>query len=224
MAKTSLRDIARDAGCGRATLYRVFPAGRPACSRPLGQRELARFVDVWWPPVSMRRTPLEDALVGAVNDPPGPVAATRPCSSSSAHEPGLVLPYLGFGQVDRLYRAATRAGSAPDLALFVGAEQADWAVEWVARVVVSYLSSSRRTHRPHRRGRRRRLVSTYLVPALATNLPAAHASATFSLSPSLTGADHVHDNEELIGRDDVNDLEAILADHQHRRRRGRSTR
>ena len=28
-------------------------------------------------------------------------------------------------------------------------------------------------------------------------------------------------NEDLIGRDDVNDLEAILADHQHRRRRGR---
>ena len=27
-------------------------------------------------------------------------------------------------------------------------------------------------------------------------------------------------NEDLIGRDDINDLEAILADHQHRRRRG----
>ena len=29
---------------------------------------------------------------------------------------------------------------------------------------------------------------------------------------------------EILGRDDVNDLDAILADHQHRRRRGRSTR
>ena len=31
-------------------------------------------------------------------------------------------------------------------------------------------------------------------------------------------------NEELIGREDINDLEAILGRHQHRPRRGRSTR
>ena len=164
VAKTSLSDIAREAGCGRATLYRVFPQGKAHLFQSLGQRELARFVDRLSTRLDSAAS-LEDALVAAVNESASFVTGHEGLQFILAHEPGLVLPYLGFTQVDRLYRAAALLAG-PHLVRFLDVETTPWAVEWLVRLVVSYLfipaEGTDLTSDPDAR----RLVQTYLLPAL----------------------------------------------------------
>ena len=80
-AKTTLDDIAREAGCSRATIYRLFPGGKRAVLDAAGEVELARILDelvgvagphrvarraCWWWPSPNRCAPSAD---------------TRPCST-----------------------------------------------------------------------------------------------------------------------------------------------
>ena len=136
----------------------------------------------------MQAATLDDALVGAVHESARYLVQHPALRFILSHEPGVVLPYLGFGRVDRLYRAATALARPRHGGASCGAEQADWAVEWVARVVVSYVLT------PHERidltdeDDVRRLVTTYLAPALATTAPAARTSATFSSVPISHGS------------------------------------
>src|SRR3954453_10273988 len=44
VAKTTLDDIAREAGCGRATIYRAFPGGKQGLLNATLQHELQRAV------------------------------------------------------------------------------------------------------------------------------------------------------------------------------------
>ena len=43
VAKTTLDDVAREAGCSRATVYRAFPGGKEALLEALARREVSRF-------------------------------------------------------------------------------------------------------------------------------------------------------------------------------------
>ena len=45
VTKTSLADVAKEAGCSRATLYRSFPGGKQQLFAAVGHRELAGYVD-----------------------------------------------------------------------------------------------------------------------------------------------------------------------------------
>ena len=55
LAKTTVDDIAREAGCSRATLYRYFD-GKPAILRAAVVAELDRVADRGWStPVAPRR-------------------------------------------------------------------------------------------------------------------------------------------------------------------------
>src|SRR4051794_25435160 len=45
MAKTTLDDVAREAGCARASIYRAFPGGKPSVLHAAGEREISRFLD-----------------------------------------------------------------------------------------------------------------------------------------------------------------------------------
>src|SRR3954454_5598888 len=44
VAKTTLDDIAREAGCSRATVYRLFPGGKSSLIVTVGQHEIARLL------------------------------------------------------------------------------------------------------------------------------------------------------------------------------------
>src|SRR3954471_10003835 len=43
VAKTTLDDVARQAGCSRATVYRVVPGGKDGLVEPVGRAEASRF-------------------------------------------------------------------------------------------------------------------------------------------------------------------------------------
>jgi len=165
VAKTALGDIAKEAGCSRATLYRAFPGGKQHLFLALATRELDSY----------RRGILDaldagdelgDALTRAL------VVAARLLHDHEAaqfildHEPGLLLPFLGFHQVDVLYRE-TAAAFGPHLERFLPADRAAWAAEWSARLFITYLFN------PHDHrdlaviDDARNLVDTFVLPAFA---------------------------------------------------------
>jgi AcrR family transcriptional regulator len=176
VAKTALGDIAKEAGCSRATLYRAFPGGKQHLLLSLGERELRTYVGAIVEAIDAAED-LEDALTRAV------VVATRLLHDHAAaqfvleHEPGLLLPFLGFHQVDRLYQhTATTVG--PHLERFLPAERAAWAAEWAARLFISFVFN------PHRDldlaviDDARDLVSRFVTPAFVPMSTAPSAPTT----------------------------------------------
>ena len=168
VAKTSVADVAKTAGCGRATLYRAFPGGKHEVFGALGGREVARYLGAVTGAID-QADDLADALTAAV------VTATLALRYHDGfqlvleHEPGLLLPYLGFGQVDRLYgAAATWVG--PHLERFLPVERAAWAAEWMARLLISFVFSPTEGMDLADRRQASHLVRRYLVPAF-TPLP-----------------------------------------------------
>lgn len=103
----------------------------------LGERELVAYVGAIAEAIDAADD-LEDALTM------GLVVAARLLRDHSAaqfvleHEPGLLLPFLGFHQVDLLYRH-TSAAIGPHLERFLPADRAAWAAEWTARAFISFL-------------------------------------------------------------------------------------
>lgn len=137
VAKTALDDVAKEAGCSRATLYRAFPGGKQHLLLSLGERELVAYVGAIAEAIDAA-SDLGEALTM------GLVVASRVLRDHAAaqfvleHEPGLLLPFLGFHQVDLLYRHTSDA-LGPHLERFVAPERARWAAEWTARAFISFL-------------------------------------------------------------------------------------
>lgn len=170
VSKTSLADVAKAAGCSRATLYRTFPGGKQHLFARLGQRELDSYLSAILEAVDTADD-LGDALtrglvVGArlLRDHDGAQFVIE-------HEPELLVPFLGFKQVDVLYTHVS-AVAGPRLAQFVPDDRARWAAEWAARLFITYLFN------PHVEidlvdvDQTRDLVTAYILPAFSEPRPA----------------------------------------------------
>ncbi|HEY3240829.1 MAG TPA: TetR/AcrR family transcriptional regulator, partial [Acidimicrobiia bacterium] len=135
LAKLTLDDVAREAGCSRATLYRYYP-GKQALLAAVVATETARLragldqalVDV---------TTLEEALTAAAGFGAREFAGHAALQFLLAHEPGSVLPHLCFAGADRLLAVMSEA-VAPHLGRFLPTLQARRVGEWLARIILSY--------------------------------------------------------------------------------------
>lgn len=174
VAKTNLDDVAREAGCSRATIYRLFPGGKDGLVSTVVDSELARF-----------RADLEAAIAGA-EDLEDLLVRVLVHSSSwlcghpalrfvVEHEPGLVLPRIAFGEIDPVLDLA--AGFLePHLSPPLGPEDARRVGEWLARIVLSYLlappeavaggGSLPPSASPLDEHHARRLVRTFVLPGV----------------------------------------------------------
>jgi AcrR family transcriptional regulator len=168
MAKTTLDDVAREAGCGRATLYRLFPGGREALWDAVvaieARRFFARLADR-----ASAEVGLEDVLVALVTE------ASRALTSHAAlqfllqHEPEAVLPHLAFYRGDGVLHSVS-AVTAPLLApwLLPGeAETSLRAAEWLSRMVISYLTSPAADVDLSDNESARRLIRMFVLPGLS---------------------------------------------------------
>ena len=169
VGKTALADVAKEAGCSRATLYRAFPGGKQHLLLSLAQRELTAYLSGIVDAIDAADR-LDDALTR------GLVVATRQLRDHPAgqfilqHEPELLLPFLGFHEVDRLYRhTATAVG--PHLERFLPADRAAWAAEWAARLFITYLFNPPAHRDLADIGDARQLVGRFLLPAFAADQP-----------------------------------------------------
>ena len=164
VAKTTLADVAKAAGMGRATLYRTFPGGKDELFALLAQREVARFLAVATDAVDAARD-LPSALAGGLHAAALHLAGHDAIAFVLAHEPELAVPVLGFGEMDRLLVLVGRA-LAPHLARFT--DEPTWAAEWCARVFLSALVNPAPSWDLTDRAVCARLVERYLAPALTS--------------------------------------------------------
>lgn len=136
LAKTTLDDIAREAGVSRATIYRLFPGGKDVVLDAVAGRELARFFDGLRAELDSAAD-LEDLLVAGITYAARSIAEHGAVQFLLAHEPEVVLPHVAFDRLDVVLDHAA-AICAPYLEPHVGEEWAARAGEWITRMVLSY--------------------------------------------------------------------------------------
>jgi AcrR family transcriptional regulator len=136
LAKTTIDDIAREAGCSRATLYRYFD-GKPEIMRSAVAAEYARITAVVINAGHAAPT-FADAIVAAVVAGARELRAHDALQFLLAHEPEAVLGHLAFGPGDRVLIAVGDA-IAPAFDRWLAPDDATRAGDWLARVVRSYV-------------------------------------------------------------------------------------
>jgi len=136
VAKTTVADIAREAGVSRATVYRVFPSGRDGILEAVRRhRVLSFFADL---DAELRgRGDLADIIGCGLHRAAIMLASDEEFQGLLAHEPGPLLETLSGRGLQRIF-AAARVFVAPHLEALVGSSEADRLSEWMVRIVLSY--------------------------------------------------------------------------------------
>jgi AcrR family transcriptional regulator len=135
-AKTTVDDIAREARCSRATLYRYFD-GKPAIVRAMLLAERDRIVHAVVDAGRAAPT-FADAVVDVVVSGARELRAHDALQFLLAHEPEAVLGHLAFVPGDRLLTAVGDA-IAPAFDRWLSPAAAKRAGDWLARLVRSYV-------------------------------------------------------------------------------------
>lgn len=162
LAKTTVGDIAREAGCSPATLYRYFGTRQGvvnAAVRAESER-VVRSIQA----AAAAATSLEDTVV-AMLFVGGRELGEHPALRFVADfEPELLLPHLTFGGGDHFLRVAADA-LAPGLVRFLGPD-ASRGAEWVARIALSLWLSPSAPVSLSCREDLHRYVRAFVLPAL----------------------------------------------------------
>ncbi len=135
LAKLTLEDVAREAGCSRATLYRYYP-GRQALLGAVVASETVRLRAGLDDALADVMT-VEEALAAAAGFGAREFAGHAALQFLLAREPGSVLPHLCFAGADRLLALLSEAVE-PQLCRFLPSVQARRVGEWLARIILSY--------------------------------------------------------------------------------------
>jgi AcrR family transcriptional regulator len=169
LSKTTVDDIAREAGLGRATLYRLFPGGRDAVLDAVLATETGRFFGHLESCLTATES-LEDALTVIVSEAGRALSDHRALQFLLAHEPEIVLPHISFQQFDAVL-GVIAGNVGPLLARWLpadaGAEVAPRGAEWLARIVLSYLCAPSPDVDLTDADSVRRLVRAFILPGLA---------------------------------------------------------
>jgi len=166
VAKTTLEDVAREAGCSRATVYRAVPGGKEGLLEALVAHELGGFFSQLGGRLDGAGS-LEDALVAGMSFASQWLANHAALQFLLAYEPETVLPHIAFRRMNEVLAAAA-AFVAPYLARWLPADDALRAAEWGARIVLSYTSCPADDVDLADEASARRLVQTFVLPGLVT--------------------------------------------------------
>jgi AcrR family transcriptional regulator len=170
VAKTTLDDVAREAGWSRATVYRLFPGGKDAVLETVVAVELGRLFGALDDRLTAARD-LEDLLVAGMSEAGAQVTRHPALRFLVAHEPEVILPQISFARAERvLAKAASFA--APYLARWLSPEEANRVVEWVTRIVISYAASPSAGVDIADPASVRRLVRSFVLPGIRASVDA----------------------------------------------------
>jgi AcrR family transcriptional regulator len=164
VAKTTLDDIAREAACSRATVYRYFPGRAAVVAAAVGaeaDRVTAEIV------ASAEDAHDLEAAVTAMYVTASRLIVTHTALQRALDlEPEVVLPSLSFEGGDRLF-ADISTRFAPAFARFLAADRAPSAAEWSARVLLAYLHPDRSPFALTDEAAARALVRRHVIPAFS---------------------------------------------------------
>src|SRR5436305_14209661 len=138
VGKTTLDDAAREAGCSRATVYRLFPGGKDGLLDAVCRAELARFfVGLTGRLEAVADQGVEALLVAGMSEAGRRILDHPALQYVLTHEPEAIAPRLAFPQMDLVLRTAT-AFATPWLTHHLDDEEAGRLAEWVTRILISY--------------------------------------------------------------------------------------
>ena len=138
LAKTTFDDVAREAGCARATLYRYF-GGKRQLVRITIAREAARIAASIRDAADAEAT-FEEAVVAMFVRAAWELRENEALQFLFAFEPEVVLPHVTFDAGNRFLVGAGSAIS-PALKRFLPAVRVERAGEWLARVALTHALS-----------------------------------------------------------------------------------
>src|SRR5215472_14853728 len=105
MAKTTLDDVAREAGCSRATVYRVVPGGKDGLLDLVARVETERFFAGL--AERLEAAPdLESLLAVGMAEAARRIRDHAGLQYLLAHEPEAVVPHLAFSHLNEVLRRA----------------------------------------------------------------------------------------------------------------------
>jgi AcrR family transcriptional regulator len=170
VAKTTLDDVAREAGCSRATIYRIIPGGKDSLMQLVARVEVERF----FAGIAGRLEGAQDleSLVALGMAEAGRRIQDHPALRYLlAHEPEQIVPRLSFSHLDAVLAAASEFAE-PWLARWLPEPgEAARAAEWITRLVLSYTSCPADGMDIGDEQSVLRLVRTYVLPGLQAPIP-----------------------------------------------------
>jgi AcrR family transcriptional regulator len=161
LAKTTLDDVAREARCARATVYRYFP-GKQHLIGALVAREVATFGRELRT-AAHGAASLGEAVTAVITTAAGALLGHPALTFVAAYEPELLLPYLAFERESAVLGAAAEL-VAPAFAPFLPIDDATRLAEWVARITLSYLCCPSEHLDVHDPAQVRALVDDFVLP------------------------------------------------------------
>lgn len=135
LAKTTLDDVAREAKCARATVYRCFP-NKQQLLVALVEREAARVGAAVVTSSALSET-LSDAITSVIVSAVQQLGAHPALTFVAAHEPDVLTPFLAFEREDAVLRTAAVL-VAPAFDRFLDETAATRLGEWIARITLSH--------------------------------------------------------------------------------------
>ena len=179
VAKTTLDDVAREAGCARASVYRCFP-GRRALFTAVLDREVQTLVDRVIGEASRAGT-LADAITAVMLVTADAFRSHPALAFVLAHEPEIVAAQLSFERGSALLATAAQFAT-PAFTRFLPADRAERLGEWVARLTLTYLCEPSEHVDLADATRVRALVVDYVMPGVA------RAARQFAAAAATEGA------------------------------------
>ncbi len=162
--KTTVDDIARQAGVSRATVYRAFPGGRDEVLHAVVETEAARLFAAVGAKLA-GEPDLSSALAAGIVEASTRIGEHPAVRYLVAHEPGTILGHLAFDEADRLLATSSRR-VAPFLTRWMRPDEAERVAEWATRIVLSYaISPSTGTDLTDPTATTR-LVETFVMPGI----------------------------------------------------------
>jgi len=138
VAKTTLDDVAREAGCARATVYRNF-GGKQQLLLAAVAREADRMADTV-ERAAIGTDTLVDAATAVVTTGAQFLLECDALTFVLTVEPDVLLPHISFDAGNIVLAEFARRCS-PVFARFVGDADAARVGEWIVRIAFSYLCS-----------------------------------------------------------------------------------
>ena len=168
VAKTTLDDVAREAGYSRATVYRFFPGGKDGLLDAVASTEVTRALATIGARLEAADS-LEDLVIGGMTTAARLIAAHKPLQYLLAYEPEVVLPRISFHEADAVLRTVS-AFAAPYLSRYLAPDvDTHRAAEWLSRIVLSYVCSPSPAVDMQDEESVRRLVRAFVLPGLTIN-------------------------------------------------------
>ncbi len=162
--KTTVDDVARQAGVSRATVYRAFPGGRDEVLHAVVDTEAARLFAAVGAKLAGEQD-LSAALVAGIVEATTRIGEHPAVRYLVVHEPGTILGHLAFDEADRLLATSSRL-IAPFLTRWMSPEEAERLAEWATRIVLSYAISPSTGTDLTDPAAATRLVETFVMPGI----------------------------------------------------------